>query len=585
MTKPFTTCLLFTLLSLGILAQPSPGPAARPRAVAAPAPEAADLVLTHGAVYTVNPRQPWATAVAVRDGRIVYVGSDKGARPYTGPRTRTIDLKGRMVLPGFIDSHLHPSGGLSLSQVKLEQVFNKGEVARRIGAYAAANPQAPWVLGRGWEAGAFKPSGIPDRHLLDSLVPDRPAFLSASDGHTGWANSKALALAGITRATPDPANGMVGKDAAGEPNGVLYESAIDLLARHVPRPTPADRLQGNRLFLAALREAGITGIMDAGAGADTDSAFAALARAGELTARMVICQRYDAGGNDSLQVARFVARRDQLGPGNPRATAIKIMLDGIIEQYTGRLVEPYLDRPGFRGPLFVEEARLHKLVGDLDRLGFQLHFHTIGDGAVRAALDALEAAQRANGVRDSRHIISHVQLIDPADIARLPKLGVIASMTPAWSRGDDLNRAFAEPRLGPERSRWLYPHRSILDAGGRLAWGTDWPVTTLVPLQGIETAVTRRYNGGLDPEGKPDAAWIPQECLSLEQAIAAYTLGAAHALFLERERGSVETGKRADLVVLEKNLFKVPVLEIHSVPVDYTIVEGKVVYERKAAGK
>jgi predicted amidohydrolase YtcJ len=532
-------------------------------------------------VYTVNPRQPWATAVAVRDGRIVYVGNDKGARPYVGPRTRTINLKGRMVLPGFIDSHIHPSGGLSLSQVKLEQVFNRQEVVRRIRAYAEANPQAPWVLGRGWEAGAFKPSGIPHRQLLDSLVPDRPAFLSASDGHTGWANSKALSLSGITRTTPDPVNGTIGKDANGEPNGVLYESATDLLARSIPRSTPADRLQGNRLFLAALREAGITGIMDAGADVGTDSAFAALARAGELTTHMTICQRYDADGDDSLQIARFVERRAQLGPGNPRATAVKIMLDGIIEQYTGRLVQPYLDRPGFRGPLFVEGARLKELVGDLDRLGFQLHFHTIGDGAVRAALDALEAAQRTNGVRDSRHIVSHVQLIDPADIARLPKLGVIASMTPAWSRGDDLNRVFAEPRLGPERSRWLYPHRSILDAGGRLAWGTDWPVTTLVPLQGIETAVTRRYNGGLDPEGKPDAAWIPQECLSLEQAIAAYTLGPAYALFLEGDRGSVETGKRADLVVLEKNLFNIPALEIHTVRVDYTVAEGKLVYERK----
>jgi hypothetical protein len=232
------TGLLFTLLLLlRTFAQPAPGPAVRSRAAAAPAPEKADLVLTGGAVYTVNARQPWATAVAVRDGRIVYVGSDQGARPFTGPGTRVIPLKGRMVLPGFIDSHLHPSGGLSLSQVKLEQVFNRQEVARRIGAYAGAHPQAPWVLGRGWEAGAFKPSGIPDRHLLDSLVPDRPAFLSASDGHTGWANTKALALAGITRTTPDPANGIIGKDAAGEPNGVLYESAIDLLARHIPRPT------------------------------------------------------------------------------------------------------------------------------------------------------------------------------------------------------------------------------------------------------------------------------------------------------------------------------------------------------------
>jgi predicted amidohydrolase YtcJ len=553
-----------------------------PAFVPAPRPEPADLVFVGGSVYTVNPKQPWADAVAVRGNRIVYVGNDKTARTYIGPATRVIKLAGRMLLPGFVDSHLHPGGGMDLSRVRLGQVFDRREVIRRITEYARANPDQPWVLGSGWEAGAFKPSGIPSRQLLDSLVPDRPAYLTASDGHTGWANSMALTLAGITRQTRDPVNGIVGKDpATGEPNGVLYETAADLLRPFLPRLSPEDYLRGDRLFLRALAEAGITGAMDAGAGPRTDSAFAALAGAGELTARMVLCQRYDSDLDDSLQIARFVARREALGAGNPRASAIKIMLDGIIEQYTGRLLQPYQDKPGFTGPLFVEYERLRRLVTQLDGLGFQLHFHTIGDGAVRAALDALQAARQANGPRDSRHIISHVQLIHPSDIPRLNQLGVIASMTPAWSRGDDLNRTFAEPRLGPERSRWLYPHQSILQAGGRLAWGTDWPVTTLVPVEGIETAVTRRYNGGRDPGGQPDQPWIPQERLSLEQAIAAYTQGSAYALFMENERGTIEAGKLADLVVLNRNLFKVPELEIHRVPVDLTLHEGKVVFERR----
>lgn len=562
-----TLCLLAALLAAFVL--PS-----------RPAP--ADVVFVGGAVYTVNPKQPWAEAVAVQGNLILYAGNNKKARTYIGPATRVVELGGRMMLPGFVDSHLHPGGGMDLSRVRLGQVFDRREVIRRVREYAKANPDQPWVLGGGWEAGAFKPAGVPSWQLLDSLVPDRPAFLTASDGHTGWANSKALALAGITRNTPDPANGIVGKDpATGEPNGVLYETATDLLRPHLPKPSPEDYQRGDRMFLRALAEAGITAAMDAGAGPRTDSGFAALAKAGELTARMVLCQRYDPDLNDSVQIASFVARRAALGGGNPRASAIKIMLDGIIEQYTGVLLQPYQDKPGFTGRLFVEPARLRRVVTQLDKLGFQLHFHTIADGAVRAALDALEAARQTNGPRDSRHIISHVQLIDPADISRLKQLGVIASMTPVWSRGDDLNRTFAEPRIGPERSRWLYPHQSILKAGGRLAWGTDWPVTTLVPVEGIETAVTRRYNGGLNPEGKPDQPWIPQERLTLEQSIAAYTRGSAYALFLEKERGTIETGKVADLVVLNRNLFKVPELEIHRVPVDMTLHEGQIVYERK----
>lgn len=511
----------------------------------------------------------------------MFVGNDRAVARYIGPTTRVIDLAGRMLLPGFVDSHIHPGGGMGLDKVRLEQVFDRKEVFRRVSDYAAAHPERSWVIGRGWEAGAFKPTGIPTRQMLDSLVPDRPAYMRASDGHTGWVNSRTLAMAGITKDTPNPMNGIIGKDAlTGEPNGVLYEAAQDLVSEYVPAPSAEDYRQGDLLFFRALRESGITAVMDAGAGPRTDAAFTALEKQGELTAQAVICQAYHPEENDSIQIARFIARRAMLSRGNLRATAIKIMLDGIIEQYTGCLLQPYRDGPKTLGALFVEPDRLKKLVIQLDGLGFQLHFHTIGDGAVRAALDAIETARQSNGPRDSRHIISHVQLIDPADIPRLKQLGVITSMTPAWSRGDDLNRVFAEPRLGPERSRWLYPHQSILEAGGRIAWGTDWPVTTLIPLEGLETAVTRRYPGGKDPEGKPDTTWIPQECLNLEQAIAAYTREGAYALFAENETGTIEKDKRADLVVLNRNLFEVPPLEIHTILVDFTIVGGKVVYDR-----
>ena len=555
-------------------------PAATGRAVEARAP-AAELVFLNGAVYTVDAARSWATAVAVAGGRIAYVGTDDGARSFIGPATRVVDLHGRMLLPGFQDSHMHPSGGLGLAKVWLYGVYDRDEVFRRIKAYAEAHPEKPWVLGGGWEQGAFKPSGIPSRHMLDALVPDRPAFLSAMDGHTGWANTRALQIAGITKQTADPPNGRIGRDpATGELDGVLYEAAQELVARRLPPETPEQRLEGYRLTLKELRAHGITAIIDAGAGPDADAVFSALARNGELTARAVLCQSFDPQRGDEEQVQEFLARRRQLPAGSLRATCIKLMLDGIIEQYTGALLEPYVDRPDERGMLFIEPARLQKLVTRLEQEGFQVHIHTIGDRAVREALDAFAVAARVNGPRDRRHHLAHVQLIRPDDIIRLRALSVTANMTPIWARGDDLVMAFDLPRLGAERARWLYPHKTMLALGARIAWGTDWPVTTLSPLEGIETALTRRYLGGVDPWGKPDQSWEPEEIISLEQAIVAYTIAGVWLSFEEKERGSIEVGKRADLVVLEKNLFEISPLEIHAVGVDFTLLDGRVVYER-----
>lgn len=421
--------------------------------------------------------------------------------------------------------------------------------------------------------------------MLDALVPDRPAFLTAMDGHTGWANTRALELAGITKDTPDPPNGRIGHDPkTGEPDGVLYEAAQDLVEKHMPPTSAAERVEGYRATLRELRQNGLTAIIDAGAGREAEAVFVELANKGELTARTVLCQSFNPQQDDEEQVQAFLARRRQLSSGNLRATCIKLMLDGIIEQYTGALLEPYLDRPQERGMLFIKPARLEKLVTRLDKEGFQVHIHAIGDRAIHESLNAFEAAARANGPRDRRHHLAHVQLLKPSDIPRLRTLGVTANMTPIWGRDDDLVMAYDIPRLGAERARWLYPHKTMLAVGARIAWGTDWPVSTLSPLEGIETALTRRYLGGLDPTGKPDQTWLPEELLSLEQALAAYTIAGAWLSFEEKERGSIEVGKRADLVVLGKNLFEVPTLEIHSVPVEMTIFDGRIVYERPATG-
>jgi predicted amidohydrolase YtcJ len=573
----FATGLARAVAAAALLALTSCGiPAAE-----APGPSPAELVLRGGAVYTVDAARSWAEAVAVRGDRIVFVGTDADAETWIGPRTRVVDLGGRMLLPGFQDSHVHPDGGLDLGKVRLHGVLDRGEVFRRIREWAGAHPEASWVYGIGWEAGAFKPSGTPTRQMLDALVADRPALLKASDEHTGWANTPALALAKITKETPDPPNGRIGHDpASGEPDGVLYEAAIGLVERHMPEATREERLEGYRAGLDLLRRNGVTGIVDAGAQPTADGAYAEIQSAGELTARTILCQAYDPAQDDEAQIAEFVARRAALPAGDLRATCVKLLLDGIIEQYTGALLEPYLDGPRDRGPLFVEPKRLARLLTRLDAEGFQIHMHAIGDGAVREAVDALEAARTANGPRDARPSVDHVELLDPADIPRFRHLGITANMTPVWGLGDDLNTLFTEPRLGPERSRWLFAHKTLLDAGVHLVWGTDWPVTTISPLEGIETAITRRYPGGIGPDGRPDEAWMPQERIGLEPAIAAYTIAGAWLAFEEDERGSIEVGKRADLVVLERNLFQVPVLEIHAVHVDLTIFGARVVFER-----
>lgn len=574
------------LVALVALATTAPGTAAAARASAA-AP--ADLVFVDGAVYTLDAARRWASAVAVRGGRIVFVGTDAGARPYVGPRTRVVDLDGRMLLPSFQDSHAHPSAVANPArQLDLEGLQDRGAIFERIRAFVAARPGPGWIVGGGWDEAAFLPSGRPTRQMLDALVPDRPVFLINNSRHQAWVNSAALAAAGITRDTPNPANGEIVRAEDGTPSGSLQETAMALVQRAMPPPTLAERADD---LLAALRQMnaqGITAVVEAAADPGTVEAYGELQRRRALPMRVRVCQRFDPDRrDDAAQVARFEAVRSRLSGPDLDANCVKIILDGGYGSRSVALLKPY-DIPGLgTGRLFVEPDRLKALVTQLDALGFQVHVHAIGDRTVRSALDAIEAARRQNAQHGQPHTLAHLSLVDLADAPRFRRLDVMPNMTPLWSRPDPWQTVFAVEMFGAERAGSGYRTRSLAEDGATLVWGSDWPVTGMATLDGIETAITHRYPGGRDPAGREDSAWNPDQRVSLERALAAYTSAGAALLGEAARRGSIEVGKDADLVVLGRNLFETPPGEIHAVTVELTLRQGRVLHEdmtRSASG-
>ncbi|MEX1258026.1 MAG: amidohydrolase [Gemmatimonadota bacterium] len=535
----------------------------------------ADLVFLDGLVYTVDPERPRAEAVAVRDGRIAYVGDAGGARALIGPETEVIALEGRMLLPGFHDTHVHPvSGGIELGQCDLNPAESRADIVRLVSACAARDPEAEWVRGGGFQLPIF-PDGAPPRMLLDSLVPDRPAYLTSSDAHTAWVNSAALALAGVTAESTDPPpDGVIVRTPGGEPQGTLRESAMELVGRLLEEPSDAEVQAGLERGLARAASLGITTVHEASAGEAFVRAYAAAEGEGWLTARAVIALRVDPN-RGVTQIPELEALRDRTIGRLVRPVAAKIFLDGVIEGGTAALLEPYTDRPAWRGELSVPPDTLTALVMALDDAGFKVHVHAIGDRAIRTALDAFEAQHARDGGAGPRHILAHIQLFDPEDIPRFAELGVVASFQPLWFYEDSYITDLTVPRLGPERSRWLYPARSVFETGAVVAAGSDWSVTSMDPLRAIEVAVTRR-----NPDQDTGAAWIPEERVDLESMIRAYTLNGAIAGDMEGETGTITVGKIADLVVLDTNLFRVPPERISDTRVDLTVFEGRVVYRR-----
>jgi predicted amidohydrolase YtcJ len=540
-------------------------------------PPPADLILRNAAVYTMNPARPWAEAVAVRGDMIVFTGADRDVPLYRGRETKTVDLGGRMVLPGFQDSHIHlVSGGIELGHCLLSGLPDKASVFAAIRDYAARNPRSPWIVGGGWELPVF-PNANPTKEELDKLVPDRPAYLDAADGHSAWVNTRALKIAGVTKDTPDPAGGRIERDPrTGEPTGTLRESAAGLVERHVPETPPEEYIKGLRAGLEMTARLGITSIIEASAREKILDAYAALDRSGEMHLR-VLASLYVDTSQGTGEVARLIKLRDAYRTPHLKATTAKIFVDGVMESHTAALLEPYLDRPGDRGTPLLEPEAFDRLATALDAADFQIHVHAIGDRAIRMTLDALEAARRANGPKDLRHHICHLELVDPADIPRFKTLGVVANFQALWAYADPYITDLTIPILGPERSRWLYPIGSVARTGAVIAGGSDWSVSSANPLEAIQVALTRR-----GPEAPAGPAWIPEEVVDLPTMLAAYTTHGAYLSHEEDLRGSIVPGKIADLIVLDKNLFKIARVEIHTARVLLTVFEGKVIYRDPA---
>lgn len=532
----------------------------------------ADLVLV-GDVYTVDAARSWAGAVAVKGGRIVAVGSEGEVRERVGSATDVVT--GAMIVPGFQDAHVHAAfAGRILRNVNLDDLHTKQEYLERIRSFAESHPDLDWIVGGGWYNPVFGDQG-PDRRDLDALVPDRPMFLMNTDTHAAWVNTKALELGGITAATADPWDGYYVRDADGMPTGCLQEgTAYTFLAEVVPRDKVEDWVGALRVAQRELHALGITGWQDAWVEPDLLRAYRALDDDGELTARVVTSLWWDRHKGVE-QIEHLVNQREWGTGGNVHAGTIKIMLDGCPESCTGSMLSPYEGRFGEQhgtGLQFVDAEPLAEAVVALDALGFQVHQHALGDRAIRDALDAVAAARRTNGWNDLRHHLAHIQLPDLADVPRLRELGVVANLQPYWAQPDPMIEEMTKPRVG-ERAARLYPIGDIRDSGAVLCFGSDWPVTTANPLLEMEVAVTRQV------PGKPDAGVLAAEQrIDLQTALAAFTRGTAYVNH-DDEAGTIAEGKRADLAVLDRNLFAGPPAEIGQASVTMTIAAGRVVHE------
>ena len=556
----------------------------------------ADLLITGARVHTGSPAtgSP-ADAIAARDGRIVAIGAAADLAELAGPRTRVVQAGGGLVVPGFQDSHVHaPFAGRNRLRVWLNDLVGKAAYLDAIAAYAAANPDEPWILGGGWAMEYF-PGGTPTKDDLDAVVPDRPVFLFNRDVHGAWVNSKALELGGITAASPDPGDGRIERNpVTGEPSGTLHEGAAyafnDLV---VPTPTRAEWEASILAAQSHLHSLGITGWQDAWVTPATLEAYRSLAADGRLTARVVGALWWDRQrGLD--QVADLLAQREsatgaaaKAGSGVPGffPTTVKIMTDGVLENYTGALLEPYCDGCGGHtdnhGLSFVEPDLLAAAVTELDRHGFQVHLHAIGDRAIRDALDAVAAARAANGANDLRHHIAHLQIVQPQDIPRFAELSVVANCQTYWAQSEPQMEELTIPFLGPERAALQYPFEALRRSGARLAMGSDWSVTTANPLEQLEVAITR-----IDPEHRDNPPFLPGERLSPTDAFDAFTRGSAYVNHDDGEHGGgvLEVGRRADLALLDTDVFAPGFATLERAPltdvrVRLTAASGQVVFD------
>jgi predicted amidohydrolase YtcJ len=557
-----------------------PGPypeVARPAAVPADETMAADMVLTNGRIFLADSANTVVQALAVRDGRVVVAGTDDDVRMLVGRGTEVVDLQGRLVTPGFNDAHIHfGAGGQGLLQVSLLGTTSLAEIERRVAAAAAQAQPGEWILGRGWDQTRLPPSelgpgGWPTKAILDRAAPNNPVLLSRVDGHTSWANSAAMRIAGIDRGTRDPSGGEVVRDAGGEATGILKESAEGLVSRHVPAPTRAQTRRGIRAALELAARTGVTSVQTDASGMDM-AVYRELRDADSLTVRVYGWFPLEMRTIQGMQAMGITAG---FGDEWLRMGMLKGYTDGTLGSRTAYMLEPFSDDHSTHGLPQYSQAQLDSLIAAADAAGLQVILHAIGDAANRQALDGFERAAAANGPRARRHRIEHAQVLDEADIPRFRRLGVIASMQPTHATSD---MRWAETRIGHERAEeGAYAWRSLLDAGAVVIFGTDFPVEPMPPVEGIYSAVTRQSR---EEPGVPPGGWLPEQRLTREEAIRLYTAAAAYGEWEEERKGTLRPGMLADFVVWDRDLLTVPDAEILQAAPVRTVVGGRTVFRR-----
>lgn len=532
---------------------------------------AADLVLLNGKIWTVNDAQPEAEAVACLGSRIVAVGTNDEVRKLVGPHTRVIDLQGRRVVPGFNDAHVHfYNGGAGLASVQLRDAKSESEFRRRIQEFAAKRPKGRWILEGNWDHESWSPTRLPTRQLIDDVTPDHPVFVQRLDGHMALANSLALRLAGVTRETPNPPGGEIVRDAQGEPTGVLKDAAMTAVYRVIPEPSGEQIEEALGAAMKYAAENGVTSVQDVSASPDVFAAYQRLLQRGELTVRV--------SGHQPLAEWRRLAAvgvRANFGNEKLKIGALKGFADGSLGSTTALFFEPYTDAPhtaGMASDEMIPESKMFENIVGADKAGLQIAVHAIGDKANQIVLGMFAEAERRNGPRDRRFRIEHAQHLRPAEVQAFARQKVIASVQPYHAIDDG---RWAEKRIGPARAKGTYAFRSLLDAGAILAFGSDWFVAPMEPLMGIYAAATRRTLDGKNPNG-----WVPEQKITVAEAIRAYTMGSAYASFDEKIKGSIEVGKLADLAVLSDDILKINPAEIERGRVVLTVFDGRVIFER-----
>lgn len=526
---------------------------------------APSLVVVNGRVWTADRAKPWVEAIAVRGGVVTAVGTSREIRAMAGPGTEVLDAGGRFVMPGFHDGHVHfASGSMRLTEVDLTGACTPEAMAGRIRGWMKENPKAAWVVGGGWEYTCF--DGLPTRQQLDAIVSEKPAFLRAYDGHTSWANTKALEAAGVTRTTEYKGFGELVRDAQGEPAGAFKEGASALISKHVPAVTREQRMKALERGLGLAASLGITSITNASGSRDELGMYAELAAAGKLTLRANFAM---SAGRDAGFCRSIVDLREKYSGPLLRVNAVKFLIDGVVESHTAAMLEKYSDGGETMGQLSWTPEELRRAVKACHETGWQPLTHAIGDRGIRLTLDAYEQLPK-----DARARVEHIEVIHPADIGRFAKLGAIASFMPIHADPDTV--VVWAKAVGRERERYSFAWRSLEKAGAKLVFSSDWPASiSLDPIRGLHNAVNRQT-----VDGRPAGGWLPQERVGVETALAAYTRDAAWAEFSERVKGRLAAGLLADFVILSKDPFRIPAKELHTMRVDATVFDGKLVYRR-----